>query len=162
MLETLHLAADAGFPPGVLNVVNGEREAGEVLVDHPGVAKVSFISSETTGADIASRAAPGSRPSRSSWAGRASNIVFPEFPLDAAEAGVLAGIFAAGGQSCVAGSRPLPSRSTTSCRSGCDAARPGSSSVTRWTMRPRWARSANPPSAGARRERRSRRRGGGA
>jgi len=107
VLETLRLAEQAGFPPGIINVVTGAGETGGALVDHPGVAKISFTGSETTGKQIASRA--GSRLAQVTMelGGKSPNIVFPDAPLDAAEAGLLAGIYAAGGQSCVAGSRAL-------------------------------------------------------
>ena len=110
VLEALRLAGEAGFPPGVVNVVTGEREAGEALVDHPDVAKIAFTGSETTGKQIAARA--GSRLARVTLelGGKSPNIVFADAALDAAEAGVLAGIFAAAGQSCVAGSRALLQR----------------------------------------------------
>ena len=107
VLETLRLAAEVGFPPGVVNVVTGEREAGEALVEHPGVAKISFTGSEKTGAAIAAKAGARLAPVALELGGKSPNIVFPDAALDAAEAGVLAGIFAAGGQSCVAGSRAL-------------------------------------------------------
>jgi acyl-CoA reductase-like NAD-dependent aldehyde dehydrogenase len=107
VLETLRLAAEVGFPPGVVNVVTGEREAGEALVEHPGVAKISFTGSEKTGASIAAKAGARLAPVALELGGKSPNIVFPDAALDAAEAGVLAGIFAAGGQSCVAGSRAL-------------------------------------------------------
>jgi aldehyde dehydrogenase (NAD+) len=107
VIETLRLAAEAGFPPGVLNVVTGEREAGEALVEHPGVAKISFTGSEKTGAQIAARAGARLASVALELGGKSPNIVFPDGALDAAEAGILAGIFAAGGQSCVAGSRAL-------------------------------------------------------
>ena len=107
VLETLGLAAEAGFPPGVINVVSGESEAGEALVEHPGVVKISFTGSEKTGARIASRAGARLGQVTLELGGKSPNIVFPDAALDAAEAGVLAGIFAAGGQSCVAGSRAL-------------------------------------------------------
>jgi acyl-CoA reductase-like NAD-dependent aldehyde dehydrogenase len=107
VLETVRLAADAGFPPGVLNVVTGERETGEALVDNPGVAKISFTGSERTGAAIAARAGARLAQVALELGGKSPNIVFPDAALDAAEAGVLAGIFAASGQSCVAGSRAL-------------------------------------------------------
>jgi len=107
VLETLRLAAEVGFPPGVLNVVTGEREAGEALVEHAAVAKISFTGSEQTGAAIAAKAGARLAPVALELGGKSPNIVFPDAALDAAEAGVLAGIFAAGGQSCVAGSRAL-------------------------------------------------------
>ena len=110
VLEALRLTDEAGFPPGVVNVVTGAQEAGEALVDHPGVAKIAFTGSETTGKQIAARA--GSRLAQVTLelGGKSPNIVFADAALDAAEAGVLAGIFAAGGQSCVAGSRALLQR----------------------------------------------------
>ena len=107
VIETLRLAAEVGFPPGVLNVVTGERETGEALVEHPAVAKISFTGSERTGAAIAAKAGARLAPVALELGGKSPNIVFPDAALDAAEAGVLAGIFAAGGQSCVAGSRAL-------------------------------------------------------
>jgi acyl-CoA reductase-like NAD-dependent aldehyde dehydrogenase len=110
VLEALRLTGEAGFPPGVVNVVTGAQEAGEALVDHPGVAKIAFTGSETTGKQIAARA--GSRLAQVTLelGGKSPNIVFADAALDAAEAGVLAGIFAAAGQSCVAGSRALLQR----------------------------------------------------
>ena len=107
VLETLRLAADAGFPPGVLNVVTGAGEAGEALVDHPGVAKIAFTGSETTGKRIAARAGGRLASVSLELGGKSPNIVFADAAVEAAEAGVLAGIFAASGQSCVAGSRAL-------------------------------------------------------
>jgi acyl-CoA reductase-like NAD-dependent aldehyde dehydrogenase len=107
VLETLRLAEEAGFPPGVVNVVTGEREAGEALVEHPGVAKIAFTGSETTGKQIAAKAGSRLAPVSLELGGKSPNIVFSDAALDAAEAGVLAGIFAASGQSCVAGSRAL-------------------------------------------------------
>ena len=110
VLETLRLAEEAGFPPGVVNVVTGEGAAGEALVAHPGVAKISFTGSEVTGKRIA--AAAGGRLARTTLelGGKSPNIVFADAPLDAAEAGLLAGIYAAAGQTCVAGSRALLQR----------------------------------------------------
>jgi aldehyde dehydrogenase (NAD+) len=107
VIETLKLAEEAGFPAGVLNVVTGEGPAGAALVDHPDVAKISFTGSETTGKRIA--AAAGARLAQVALelGGKSPNIVFADAALDAAEAGVLAGIFGAAGQSCVAGSRAL-------------------------------------------------------
>jgi aldehyde dehydrogenase (NAD+) len=110
IVETLKLAEEAGFPPGVVNVVTGEGEAGAALVDHPGVAKIAFTGSETTGKRIAAQA--GSRLAQVTMelGGKSPNIVFADAAMDAAEAGILAGIYAASGQSCVAGSRALLQR----------------------------------------------------
>src|SRR6185312_6910390 len=99
------LAEEAGFPAGVINVVTGAREAGEALVEHPGVAKISFTGSEASGKAIAARCGARLAGCTLELGGKSPNIVFGDANLDQAEAGVLAGIFAAAGQTCVAGSR---------------------------------------------------------
>jgi aldehyde dehydrogenase (NAD+) len=103
--ELARLAEEAGFPPGVVNVVTGGREAGEALVEHERVAKISFTGSEAGGKAIASRAGARLASVTLELGGKSPNIVFQDANLDQAEAGVLAGIFAAAGQTCVAGSR---------------------------------------------------------
>jgi acyl-CoA reductase-like NAD-dependent aldehyde dehydrogenase len=99
------LAEASGIPPGVINVVTGFRETGEALVDHPLVAKVSFTGSVAAGRAIAARAGRRLVGCMLELGGKSPNIVFDDANLDQAEAGVLAGIFAAAGQTCVAGSR---------------------------------------------------------
>ena len=110
ILETLRLADEAGFPPGVVNVVTGTGAAGAALVAHPGVAKISFTGSETTGKTIAAAAGARLAGTTMELGGKSPNIVFADAPIEAAEAGLLAGIFAAAGQTCVAGSRALLQR----------------------------------------------------
>src|SRR5262245_7906194 len=104
-VELARLAEAAGIPPGVINVVTGFRETGEALVDHPLVAKVSFTGSVGAGRAIAARAGQRLVSCLLELGGKSPNIVFDDASLDQAEAGVLAGIFAAAGQTCVAGSR---------------------------------------------------------
>jgi acyl-CoA reductase-like NAD-dependent aldehyde dehydrogenase len=104
-IELARLADEAGLPPGVVNVVTGFRETGEALVDHPQVAKVSFTGSVGAGRAIAARAGQRLVSCMLELGGKSPNIVFSDANLDQAEAGVLAGIFAAAGQTCVAGSR---------------------------------------------------------
>ena len=101
------LVERAGFPKGVVNVVTGFGDAGGLLVRHPSVDKVAFTGSTATGKDIASAA--GSRLARVSLelGGKSPNIIFADANLDNAAKGVLAGIFGATGQSCMAGSRVL-------------------------------------------------------
>ncbi|MBA2357244.1 MAG: aldehyde dehydrogenase [Actinobacteria bacterium] len=107
VLEFVRLTEAAGFPPGVVNVVTGGPEAGAALVDHPDVAKITFVGGTAAGRRIAEAA--GARLARVTLelGGKSPNIVFADADLDAATGGVLAGIFAAGGQTCVAGSRVL-------------------------------------------------------
>jgi acyl-CoA reductase-like NAD-dependent aldehyde dehydrogenase len=103
--ELARLAEEAGFPPGVVNVVTGGREAGEALVENPRVAKISFTGSEAGGKAIAAKAGSRLAGCTLELGGKSPNIVFADANLDQAEAGVLAGIFAAAGQTCIAGSR---------------------------------------------------------
>lgn len=103
--ELARLAEEAGIPPGVLNVVTGARAAGEALVDHPLVAKICFTGSDGAGRAIASRAGARLASCTLELGGKSPNIVFGDAPIDNAVAGLLSGIFAAAGQTCIAGSR---------------------------------------------------------
>lgn len=107
-LEFAALTIEAGFPPGVFNVVAGfGAETGAALVEHPDVAMVSFTGSDTTGAHIYAAAAKQMKRVSLELGGKSPNIVFEDANLDAAASGVVSGIFAATGQTCIAGSRLL-------------------------------------------------------
>jgi aldehyde dehydrogenase (NAD+) len=99
------LAEQAGIPPGVINVVTGGREAGQALVDHDLVRKINFTGSEAGGRAVGAAAGRRLVAPVLELGGKSANIVFADADLARAEAGVLAGIFAAAGQTCVAGSR---------------------------------------------------------
>jgi acyl-CoA reductase-like NAD-dependent aldehyde dehydrogenase len=105
-LAFAELVEEAGFPPGVFNVVTGlGAEAGSALTTHPLVAKVAFTGSTETGIGILQAASGHLARVTLELGGKAPNIVFDDADLPAAANGVIAGIFAAAGQSCVAGSR---------------------------------------------------------
>lgn len=107
-LDYAQLVSKAGFPDGVFNVVTGlGSEAGSALVEHPDVAKISFTGSDATGAMIYSQAARTLKRVSLELGGKSPNIVFADCDLDAAASGVISGIFAATGQTCIAGSRLL-------------------------------------------------------
>ena len=101
------LAQEAGFPDGVVNVVTGEGPTGEALVGHPDVAKIAFTGSTAVGKRIAAVAAERLARVSLELGGKSPNIVFPDADLADAVNGVMAGIFAATGQTCMAGSRVL-------------------------------------------------------
>ena len=107
-LEYAALTREAGFPDGVFNVVAGYgHEVGSALVDHPDVAKITFTGSDTTGARIYAQAAKTMKRVTLELGGKSPHIVFEDADLDQAAAGVVSGIFAATGQTCIAGSRLL-------------------------------------------------------
>jgi aldehyde dehydrogenase (NAD+) len=98
----------AGFPPGVVNIVTGfGGEVGEPLLNHPDVAKVAFTGGDRTGQAVYEKAAKGIKRVTLELGGKSANVVFDDADLDAAVNGVVAGIFAATGQTCIAGSRAL-------------------------------------------------------
>lgn len=106
VLRLAALADEAGFPPGVINVVTGfGAEAGAALVDDSRLAKISFTGSTATGARIASSTASRFIGSTLELGGKSPNIVFEDADVANASMGVVAGIFAAAGQTCIAGSR---------------------------------------------------------
>lgn len=107
-LEVARLAASAGLPPGVLNIVTGRgSEAGEALTTHPGVDMISFTGSTTVGQHIIRRSADTVKRVTVELGGKSANIVCADADLDSALEGTLQAIFAFQGQCCVAGSRLL-------------------------------------------------------
>ena len=108
VLEFMKLIEQAGFPPGVVNVVTGfGADVGMPLVEHPLVAKVAFTGSDRTGTLIYQTAAKGLKRVTMELGGKSPNIVFDDANLENAVKGVISGIFAATGQTCIAGSRLL-------------------------------------------------------
>jgi aldehyde dehydrogenase (NAD+) len=105
-LQLVALLERAGLPRGVVNVVTGfGDEVGGPLVQHPLVRKISFTGSDGTGRRINELAAPLLKHVSLELGGKSPNVVFADADLDAAVNGVVSGIFAATGQTCLAGSR---------------------------------------------------------
>ena len=109
-LELAALAREAGFPPGVVNVVTGDYRVGRALTRNGRVDKVSFTGSPQVGAQIAADAGGVLTPVTLELGGKSPNIIFDDADLDKAIVGALAGIFGATGQTCIAGSRLLVQR----------------------------------------------------
>ncbi|MDQ8030486.1 MAG: aldehyde dehydrogenase [Bordetella sp.] len=108
MLALVKLFKEAGFPDGVVNVVTGfGAEVGSPLVEHPKVAKIAFTGSDDTGRRIYQQAAAQMKPVTMELGGKSPNIVFADADIQSAVYGVVSGIFAASGQTCLAGSRLL-------------------------------------------------------
>jgi aldehyde dehydrogenase (NAD+) len=110
VLRAAELFAEADVPPGVVNVVSGlGREAGDALVRHPGIGRITFTGSTDTARAIGAAAAPRLTPAAFELGGKSPNIVFADADLDRAAVGVSTMSLFTGnaGQTCIAGSRLL-------------------------------------------------------
>jgi acyl-CoA reductase-like NAD-dependent aldehyde dehydrogenase len=102
------LALEAGFPPGVFNVLPGlGAVAGAALCAHPGVDKVSFTGSPEVGAEIARVAGPAFKRVTLELGGKSPQIFFPDADVDAAIATAAISLFANQGETCAAATRVL-------------------------------------------------------
>ena len=105
-LALAELCMQAGFPAGVFNVVTGYGEsAGRALARHPGIAKLAFTGGTDTGREVAAHAAANLVPCSLELGGKSPHVIFDDTDPERAVNGVVAGVFAAAGQTCVAGSR---------------------------------------------------------
>lgn len=105
-LELARIVEAAGLPKGLFSVLPGAgREIGNLLVEHPDVAKVSFTGGTSTGRMLAKQAAEKLMPVSLELGGKSPTIVFADADIDLAVAGVMFGIFSSTGQSCIAGAR---------------------------------------------------------
>ncbi len=106
------LVAEAGFPSGVVNVISGSGPGvGRMLAEHPGIDLVSLTGGPATGRAVAAGAARNLTRTVMELGGKSPHIVFADADLHRALPGVQSGIFAAAGQTCIAGSRLLLQRS---------------------------------------------------
>jgi len=99
--------AEAGLPPGTVNILTGDGATGAALVAHPGVDKVAFTGSTEVGKEIQRAVAGTGTRLTLELGGKAANVVFDDAPLDQAVEGIVNGIFFNQGHVCCAGSRLL-------------------------------------------------------
>lgn len=107
ILRLAELCAEAGIPDGVVNVVTGHAKVGEALCSHPLVRRIAFTGGVDTARKVVSSSAANFARLSLELGGKSPNIVFADADLDDAVMGIIAGSFAASGQSCVAGTRVL-------------------------------------------------------
>jgi acyl-CoA reductase-like NAD-dependent aldehyde dehydrogenase len=106
MLEFARLMQEAGFPPGVFNVVTGHGDpCGRVLTSHPLVQRISFTGGPESARHVIRNSAENFAQVSLELGGKSPFLVFEDADLESAVNGSIAGIFGATGQSCVAGSR---------------------------------------------------------
>jgi aldehyde dehydrogenase (NAD+) len=110
LLDFARLVHQAGFPPGVVNILTGGPEAGQALTSHPLVAHIAFTGGPDTARHIVRASAENLAKTSLELGGKSPFIVFDDADLDSAANAQVSGIFAATGQSCVAGSRLLVQR----------------------------------------------------
>lgn len=107
-LHLAELAAEAGLPSGVLNIVTGYgHEAGSALTAHPGISHISFTGSPVTGTHVAQSASTHHCPVTLELGGKSPQIVFEDADLEAAIPVICNAIVQNAGQTCSAGSRLL-------------------------------------------------------
>lgn len=106
-LAFMHLAAEAGLPPGVLNLVPGGADVGEVLTTHPGVDMVSFTGSSAVGATVMAQAAATHKKVVLELGGKSPNILLPSADLSAAVGPSILRFCRNAGQGCGATTRIL-------------------------------------------------------
>lgn len=112
MLEFARLVHEAGIPKGVLNVITGfGPSCGSELTRHPGVAHIAFTGGPVTASHVVRNSAENLASTSLELGGKSPFIVFADADLESAANAQVAGIFAATGQSCVAGSRLIVERS---------------------------------------------------
>ena len=111
LLEFARLVDEAGFPPGVVNVVTGfGRDCGETLTSHPLVNRIAFTGGPDTARHIVRNSASNLAHTTLELGGKSPVVVFDDADQESAANAVVAGIFGATGQSCVAGSRLVAQR----------------------------------------------------
>ncbi|HYE79020.1 MAG TPA: aldehyde dehydrogenase family protein [bacterium] len=105
------LAKEAGIPDGVLNIVSGPGgEAGQALVEHPGVDKIAFTGSTQVGVKLLQASAATVKRMTMELGGKSANVIFDDANIDAALKGAVTGVTYNKGEVCAAGSRLLVQR----------------------------------------------------
>src|ERR1700744_2307278 len=104
-LAFAEICADAGLPPGVVNIVTGDGLAGQLVAGHPGIDKVAFTGSPEVGREVAKSAALWGKRLTLELGGTSANIVCADADIDAAAQGIVEGVFVRQGHACCASSR---------------------------------------------------------
>jgi malonate-semialdehyde dehydrogenase (acetylating)/methylmalonate-semialdehyde dehydrogenase len=106
--RVFELIEQAGFPPGVMNLVNGGKEAVNAILDHPGIRAISFVGSTQTAAHVYSRASASGKRVQASGGAKNAIVVMPDANLDDYLSTIMNSFYGAAGQRCLANSLVLP------------------------------------------------------
>jgi malonate-semialdehyde dehydrogenase (acetylating)/methylmalonate-semialdehyde dehydrogenase len=107
-MRIFELIDQCGFPPGVINLVNGGARVVDALMEHPDTEGFSFVGSTPVGAALYAKAASLGKRGQAATAAKNHFVVMPDADLDKAVNAALASFFGAGGQRCLAGSVLVP------------------------------------------------------
>ncbi len=105
VLRLGELIQEAGFPPGVVNIVTGDATTGAALAEHPGIDKIAFTGSVAAGQSVMRAAADNVKRLTLELGNKSANIIFADADLETAVPSAFRAAFGNSGQSCVAGSR---------------------------------------------------------
>ncbi len=106
--RVFELIEQAGFPPGVMNLVNGGKDAVNALLDHPKVKAISFVGSTQTAQYVYARASASGKRVQASGGAKNAIVVMPDANLDAYLSTIMNSFYGAAGQRCLANSLILP------------------------------------------------------
>lgn len=106
-LRVGQLLLEAGFPPGVVNIVPGGPEAGDALVRHPGVDKIHFMGSSAVAKEVLAAALTNLTPVTLELGGKSANIIFADADLEEAAELAISAVVYMSGQACLIGTRVL-------------------------------------------------------
>ncbi|USA44701.1 aldehyde dehydrogenase family protein [Spongiibacter taiwanensis] len=104
-LKLAELISEAGFPPGVFNLVLGDGQTGQALVEHPGINKISFTGSTAVGKSIVRSVAHDLKRVTLELGGKSPTIILPDADMELAIPGAAQAVYANAGQICFAGTR---------------------------------------------------------
>jgi malonate-semialdehyde dehydrogenase (acetylating)/methylmalonate-semialdehyde dehydrogenase len=107
-VRIFELIDQCGFPPGVINLVHGDAEVVNLLLQHPDTEGFSFVGSTPVGRRLYARAASYGKRGQCATGAKNHFVVLPDADLDAAVAAILSSFFGAAGQRCLAGSVLVP------------------------------------------------------
>lgn len=106
--RVFELIEQAGFPPGVMNLVNGGKDAVNALLDHPKIRAISFVGSTQTAAYVYGRASASGKRVQASGGAKNAIVVMPDANMDAYLSTIMNSFYGAAGQRCLANSLILP------------------------------------------------------
>jgi len=109
-MKLVEVIREAGFPPGVVNLITGAADVGEAMVSHPGIDMIQFIGSGNTAKKVLANAAQSLKPCGLELGGKSAVIVFDDADLALAAQKGITGAVSANGQGCVNGTRLLVQR----------------------------------------------------